>query len=149
MGGPENTDSRDWFGRLNRGQQAEREFTIMKVQQRIAKQKWRRSHRVRNKVRASGRLRLSVFRSNRHISAQIIDDRAGRTLVSASSTEKTLGGIGQPHNDVESAQRIGRALAARAIAAGISQVAFDRGEYSYHGRVAALAGAAREAGLDF
>lgn len=121
----------------------------MKIQQRVAKQKWRRSHRVRNKVRSSGRLRLSVFRSNRHISAQIIDDTAGKTLVAASTLEKSLGGVGQAHNDIESAQKVGRAIAARAKEKGVAQVAFDRGSYSYHGRIAALAEAAREAGLDF
>jgi len=121
----------------------------MKVQERIAKQRWRRRHHVRNKVRASGRLRLSVFRSNRHISAQIIDDDAGRTLVSASTTEKDLGGVGKPHGTVEDARNIGKIVAERALQAGIKEVAFDRGENSYHGRIAALAEAAREAGLSF
>jgi large subunit ribosomal protein L18 len=121
----------------------------MKVQERIAKQRWRRRNHVRNRVRASGRLRLSVFRSNKHISAQIIDDEAGRTLVSASTTEKDLGGAGKSFGNVESASRVGKLLAERAKAAGISQVAFDRGAYSFHGRIAALANAAREGGLEF
>jgi large subunit ribosomal protein L18 len=121
----------------------------MKVQERIAKQRWRRRNHVRNRVRASGRLRLSVFRSNKHISAQIIDDDAGRTIVSASTTEKDLGGVGKPAGNVEAAIRIGKTLAERAKAAGISQVAFDRGACSFHGRIAALANAAREGGLDF
>lgn len=121
----------------------------MKIQQRVAKQRWRRRHHTRNKIRAAGRLRLSVFRSNKHISAQIVDDEAGRTLVSASTTEKDLGGVGQPHGNVAAAKQVGKTLAERALAAGIRQVAFDRGAYSYHGRVAALADAAREAGLDF
>ena len=121
----------------------------MRVQERIAKQRWRRRHHVRNKVRASGRLRLSVFRSNRHISAQIIDDNDGRTLVSASTTEKALGGVGKAHSDVEAAKSIGKVIAERALASGIKEVAFDRGENTYHGRIAALADAAREAGLDF
>ena len=121
----------------------------MRVQERIAKQRWRRRHHVRNTVRASGRLRLSVFRSNRQISAQIIDDTEGRTLVSASTTEKGLGGVGKAHGNVAAATEIGRVIAERAIAAGIKQVAFDRGENTYHGRIAALADAARAAGLDF
>jgi large subunit ribosomal protein L18 len=121
----------------------------MRIQQRISKQRWRRRHHVRNTVRASGRVRLTVFRSNKHISAQIIDDEAGRTLVSASTLEKSLGGVGKPQGDVEAAKKIGQALAERALAAGVKQVAFDRGAYSYHGRIAALADAARAAGLDF
>lgn len=121
----------------------------MKLQERIAKQRWRRRHHVRNKVRASGRLRLTVFRSNRHISVQIIDDDAGRTLVSASTNEKSLGGVGKPHGDVEAARQVGKVVAERALAAGIKDVAFDRGENCYHGRIAALADAAREGGLSF
>jgi large subunit ribosomal protein L18 len=121
----------------------------MKLQERIAKQRWRRRNRVRNRVRASGRLRLSVYRSNRNISAQIIDDEAGRTLVSASTLEKSLGGPGKPHGNVEAARTIGRVIAERALAAGIKEVAFDRGDRTYHGRIAALAEAAREAGLSF
>lgn len=121
----------------------------MKLQERITKQRWRRSNRVRNRVRASGRLRLSVFRSNRNISAQIIDDEAGRTLVSASTLEKSLGGVGKAHGNVEAAREIGRVIAERALAAGIKDVAFDRGAKTYHGRIAALADAAREAGLNF
>lgn len=121
----------------------------MRLQERIAKQRWRRRHHVRNKVRNSGRLRLSVFRSNRHISAQIIDDDAGRTLVSASTGEKSLGGVGKPHGNVAAAREIGKVVAERALAAGIKDVAFDRGENSYHGRIAALADAARAAGLNF
>lgn len=90
-----------------------------------------------------------MFRSNRNISAQIVDDETGRTLVSASSLEKDLGGVGKPHGTVDAAKGVGRALGERALKAGVKQVAFDRGAYSYHGRVAALADAAREAGLDF
>jgi large subunit ribosomal protein L18 len=92
---------------------------------------------------------MSVFRSNKHIYAQVIDDVASRTLVSASSTEKALGGAGKDNGNVESARRVGRALAERCRAAGIQQIAFDRGRYKYHGRIAALADAAREGGLDF
>jgi len=121
----------------------------MKTQQRIAIRRDRRRFHVRNRIRSAGRVRLSVFRSNLHISAQIIDDESGRTLVSASTTEKSLGGVGKPNGNIAAAQKIGKAIAERAQAAGIKQVAFDRGSYSYHGRVAALATAAREAGLEF
>lgn len=121
----------------------------MKVQERVSKQRVRRRDHVRNRIRAAGRLRLSVFRSNKHISAQIIDDSAGRTLVSASTTEKDLGGVGKCNSNIASAVLIGKTLGERALAAGIKQVAFDRGSYRYHGRVKALAEAAREAGLEF
>ncbi|MCA8999791.1 MAG: 50S ribosomal protein L18 [Planctomycetaceae bacterium] len=121
----------------------------MKLQQRLAKQRWRRRNHVRNRIRSTGRLRLSVFASNRHISAQIIDDETGRTLVSASTTQKDLGGVGKPHSNIAAAKQVGKTLGERATSAGIKQVAFDRGERTYHGRIAALADAAREAGLDF
>lgn len=121
----------------------------MKIQQQIATRRGRRRNHVRNRVRAAGRLRLSVFRSNLHMSAQVIDDETGRTLVSASTTEKGIGGVGKPNGNVNGASLVGKAIAERSLAAGIKQVAFDRGSYSYHGRVAALATAAREAGLDF
>ncbi|MFV0445989.1 MAG: 50S ribosomal protein L18 [Planctomycetaceae bacterium] len=120
----------------------------MRIQKRLAKQRQRRSHRVRNQVRVGGRPRLSVFRSNKHIYAQIIDDAAGRTLVSASTVEKGLAG-GQIGGDTEAAAKVGSAIAERAQSQGITQVAFDRGSYRYHGRVAALADAAREKGLEF
>ena len=119
----------------------------MKVRKRIAKQRSRRQQHVRNRVRATGRLRLSVHRSNRNISAQIIDDETGRTLVSASTLEKELGGAGQAHGDVASAQKVGQALGERALKAGINAVAFDRGSCRYHGRIAAIAEAVREAGV--
>jgi large subunit ribosomal protein L18 len=121
----------------------------MKLQKRIANQRVRRGFRVRNKCRATGRPRLSVFRSNKHIYAQIIDDHAGKTVVSASSTEKDLGGAGEVGANKASATKIGAAIGKRAVAAGITQVSFDRGRYKYHGRVAALADAARKAGLEF
>jgi large subunit ribosomal protein L18 len=121
----------------------------MRLQKSIAKQRVRRGFRVRNKCRATGRPRLSVFRSNKHIYAQIIDDGQGRTLVSASSTEAELGGAGNAGGDKDAAVRIGQAVGKRAVAAGITQVSFDRGQYRYHGRVAALADAARQAGLQF
>ena len=81
--------------------------------------------------------------------AQIIDDSTGKTLVSASTVEKDLGGAGTYQGNKDAAARVGKTLGERAKAAGIEQVAFDRGRYKYHGRVAALADAAREAGLDF
>jgi large subunit ribosomal protein L18 len=103
--------------------------------------------RIRRKVRGStARPRLAVYRSLNHIYAQVIDDERGQTLVSASTTEKDLrGGTG---GNVEAAQRIGRTIAERALAVGISNVVFDRGGYLYHGRVKALTDAAREAGLN-
>ncbi|MCA9074366.1 MAG: 50S ribosomal protein L18 [Planctomycetaceae bacterium] len=121
----------------------------MKLQKRIAKQRIRRARHVRNRIRAAGRLRLSIFRSNQQIYAQIIDDTEGRTLVSASSIEKALGGPKANNGNTAAAQRVGKALAERASAAGIKEVAFDRGIYKYHGRIAALADAAREGGLSF
>ena len=110
---------------------------------------FRRRRRVRNRLRkcATGRLRLSVHRSNRNISAQLIDDERGATLVSASSLEKGLelasGG------GVEAAGKVGQALAERAKKAGIEECYFDRGGFLYHGRVKAVAEAARAGGLKF
>jgi large subunit ribosomal protein L18 len=107
----------------------------------------RRHRRVRKKVVGTAeRPRLAVFRSNKHISAQVIDDRAGRTLASASTTEADLRG-GATGNK-EAAAQVGRLLAERAKAAGVTKVVFDRGGNLYHGRVAAIAEAAREAGLE-
>ncbi|MGH9059025.1 MAG: 50S ribosomal protein L18 [Acidimicrobiales bacterium] len=109
----------------------------------------RRHHRVRKKVAGSAeRPRLAVFRSNRHIVAQVIDDRAGRTLAAASSTEKDLRSAGATGNTT-SATTVGRLVGERAKAAGVSRVVFDRGGFLYHGRVAAVAEAARAAGLEF
>ncbi len=103
----------------------------------------RRHHRVRKKVRGTAeRPRLAVFRSNRHISAQVIDDLSGRTLAAASTVEADSGFL------VGRASAIGRLVAQRAKAAGVARVTFDRGGFLYHGRVAAVADAAREAGLE-
>jgi large subunit ribosomal protein L18 len=123
----------------------------MKLKQRMSKRRERRTFRVRNGVRraAAGRLRLSVFRSNHHMYAQIIDDTAGTTLVSASTIEKDLGGAGKHAGNKSAAAKVGQTVAKRALEKGIKQVVFDRGPYKYHGRVEALAAAAREAGLDF
>jgi len=122
---------------------------IMKLQKRQTLQKQRREYRVRNKVRAAGRHRLSIFRSNKHIYAQIIDDAAGKTLVSASTIEPSQRGDDANGSGTEAAATIGKLVAERALEQGIKQVAFDRGAYRYHGRVQALADAARAAGLDF
>ncbi len=113
--------------------------------------KTRRSRRVRYRLSQSGggRPRLSVFRSSKHIYAQVIDDRAGKTLASASSIEKPLRGKLKTGADVEAAKAVGALLADRAVKAGVEKVIFDRGGYIYHGRVKALAEAAREGGLSF
>ena len=103
--------------------------------------------RIRRKVKGSTeRPRLAIYRSSNHIYAQVIDDRQGQTLVSASTTETDL--RGNTGGNVEAARRIGQAIAERAIAKGIEQVVFDRGGYLYHGRVKALTDAARAAGLN-
>lgn len=103
--------------------------------------------RIRRKVQGSQeRPRLAIYRSLNHIYAQVIDDENGRTLASASTTEKDLKGT--TGGNIEAAQRVGRTIAERAQAAGISSVVFDRGGYLYHGRVKALTDAAREAGLN-
>ena len=111
----------------------------------------RRIHRrVRLKVSGTAeRPRLCVFRSSTHLYAQVIDDAAGRTLVAASSVDKETRKQIQGGGNVAAAKIVGQAVAARARAKGISQVVFDRGGYRYHGRVKALAEAAREAGLKF
>jgi len=103
--------------------------------------------RIRKKVSGTtARPRLAVYRSLNHIYAQVIDDVQGKTLATASTTEKAL--AGSTGGNIEAAQRIGKAIAERAIAAGISTVVFDRGGYVYHGRVKALIDASRAAGLN-
>jgi large subunit ribosomal protein L18 len=111
----------------------------------------RRRWRVRRRLlaTAAGRPRLSVFRSNRHIYAQVIDDRAGRTLASASTMDPVLRGPGAAGARRDAAQQVGTLVAERALAVGVKDVVFDRGGYRYHGRIKALADAAREAGLGF
>ncbi len=111
----------------------------------------RRRARLRFGLRrkATGRPRLSVFRSGKHIYAQVIDDGAGRTLAAASSLEQALRGSLRTGADKEAAAAVGKLVAERALAAGVSAVVFDRGAYLYHGRVKALAEAAREGGLSF
>lgn len=109
----------------------------------------RRKRRTRFRIRQSsaGKPRLSVFRSGRHIYAQLIDDHQGQTLATASTNEKE----GKPAKtwNVEAATDVGKKIAERALAKGVKQVVFDRGGYIYHGRVRALAEAARESGLEF
>ena len=108
----------------------------------------RRHRRVRKKVKGTAeRPRLAVYRSNRHIVAQLIDDAAGHTLVSASTTEADL--RSGPTGNVAGAAAVGKLIAERAKDKNISVVVFDRGGFRYHGRVAALADSAREAGLEF
>lgn len=111
----------------------------------------RRRQRVRRSLRrrAGERPRLSVFRSSKHIYAQIIDDATGRTVASASSLDKGLKASLERGTDVAAAGAVGKLVAERAKAAGIERVVFDRGAYLFHGRVKALADAAREGGLEF
>ena len=109
----------------------------------------KRRLRVRNKIKAmsNGRARLSVHRSNKNISVQLIDDVRGVTLAAASTLEKDLGFVGK--NNVEAAKKVGATIAERAKAAGVEECYFDRGGFLFHGKIAALAEAAREGGLKF
>ena len=111
----------------------------------------RRKARVRRALRdaANGRPRLSVFRSSKHIYAQVIDDAKGVTIAAASTLDKDLRASLKTGADTEAAKAIGKILAERAVAKGVTDVLFDRGGYLYHGRVKALADAARESGLNF
>ena len=120
----------------------------MLMKQELFKRRKKRS-RARLRRLGSGRPRLSVFRSGKHIYAQVIDDGEGKIVVAASSLEKEVRGELKTGADKEAAGRIGKSIAERAIAAGIKDVVFDRGAYRYHGRVKALAEAAREGGLEF
>jgi large subunit ribosomal protein L18 len=117
----------------------------MTLETTLQRRRERRTHRVRNRIRKSRttRPRLSVFRSNRHMYAQIIDDEAGKTLVSASTVEKEFAG------NKDAAAKVGEKLAARALEKGIKQVVFDRGPYKFHGRVQVLAEAVRQGGVEF
>jgi large subunit ribosomal protein L18 len=117
----------------------------------VADRTLRRTAKVRRNIRraAGNRARLSVFRSSKHIYAQVIDDVKGETLASASSLEKDMRGSMKTGANVEAAKAVGKRLAERAAAKGVKDVVFDRGGYLYHGRVKALADAAREAGLNF
>ncbi len=116
----------------------------------IQRQRLRRQHRVRKPLKGSAvKPRLSVFRSNKHVYCQIIDDAAKKTLVAASTRDKDVRAALKTTGNKEAATAIGKSIAEKAMAAGIQAVCFDRGPYKYHGRVAALADAAREAGLKF
>ncbi len=122
----------------------------MNKNKHLGGQRLRRQFRVRKRIRGSAqRPRLTVSRSHRNLACQIIDDSSGKTLVSVGTKDKDVrAGITYGGNK-NAAQAIGKLLAEKAIAAGIKEVAFDRGHYKYHGRVAALADAAREGGLSF
>jgi large subunit ribosomal protein L18 len=120
---------------------------MLKPKERQERRERRTRHALRTK--GGGRLRLSVFRSGRHIYGQVIDDVHGRTLVAASTLEKALREELRTGADRDAAKRVGLLLAERAKAAGIEAVMFDRGGYRYHGRVKALAEGAREGGLAF
>jgi len=111
----------------------------------------RRAHRVRHtlKKKAHGRPRLSVFRSSKQIYVQVIDDSTGRTVAAASTLDKDLKGSLKKGSDLAAAQAVGKLIAERALQAGVTNVVFDRGGYLYHGRIKALADAARKAGLNF
>jgi len=111
----------------------------------------RRKARVRRSVKAAanGRMRLTVHRSSKHIYAQVIDDTKGITLASASSLEKAQRESGKTGADIEAAKIVGKLVAERASEKGVKNVVFDRGSYMYHGRIKALADAAREGGLSF
>lgn len=122
----------------------------MEHHKKIAGQRERRAFRVRKRTRGTeDRPRLCVTRSHKHISAQIIDDLEGKTLASASSRDKSIAAKLKYGGNQAAAQVVGKALAERATQAGITAVCFDRGPYKYHGRIAALAAAAREGGLQF
>jgi large subunit ribosomal protein L18 len=122
----------------------------MDKQRTLGGRRKRRAFRVRKHFKyGNGRPRLSVHRSHKNVSAQIIDDTSGRTLVSASTLDKDLRAEFKYGGNKDAASRIGKIIAERALAKGIKEVAFDRGYFRYHGRVAALADAAREGGLSF
>ncbi|MCD7778772.1 MAG: 50S ribosomal protein L18 [Clostridiales bacterium] len=121
---------------------------ITKQDRKVARAK--RHQRIRNKISGTAaQPRLAVFRSNMHIYAQIIDDTAGNTLVAASTMEKDIKNSISKTNDVEAAKAVGTAVAKKALDKGIDTVVFDRGGFIYHGKIKALAEAAREAGLKF
>ena len=120
----------------------------MNHEKAIQKQRLRRKRRVRKPLKGNAeRPRLSVFRSHKHIYCQLIDDMAGATLVAASTRDKDLRGQVKSTGNKEAAATVGKMIAERAAAAGVTMACFDRGPYKYHGRIAAVAEAAREAGL--
>jgi large subunit ribosomal protein L18 len=122
----------------------------MNHQKAIAHQRLRRGFRVSKHIRGTAeRPRLCVFRTHRHIYAQVIDDSAGRTLASASTSDKQLREGMKYGGNKGAAEAVGKAVAERAVAAGVTKVCFDRRSFQFHGRVAALAEAARKSGLSF
>jgi large subunit ribosomal protein L18 len=121
---------------------------INKPSRAVARNK--RHYRIRNKVQGTAaKPRLAVFRSNNHIYAQIIDDTVGNTIAASSTLEAEVAGKVENTSNIEAAKAVGESVAKKALDKGISEVVFDRGGYIYHGRVAALADAARQAGLKF
>lgn len=122
----------------------------MSQQAIVNKQRIRRAGRIRGKIRGDAvRPRLTVHRSGKHMSAQVINDESGATLAAASTQQKEVAEGLKSTASIEAAKVVGKLIAERAIAAGVAKVAFDRGHFKYHGRVAALAQSAREAGLNF
>lgn len=122
----------------------------MNHERAVRKQRKRRTFRVRKSVRGdSQRPRLSVFRSHKHIYAQVVDDSSGRTLVAANTQDKDLAGQVRFGGNKDAAKLVGKTIGDRAKAVGIETVTFDRGSFKYHGRVAAVAEGARESGLKF
>lgn len=122
----------------------------MRMKKIINGQRQRRQWRVRKAVRGTAdRPRLCVQRTLKHVGCQLIDDDAGKTLVSVSTRDKAVRDQFKTSDNCDAATQVGKLIAEKAVAAGISKVCFDRGSYKYHGRVAALASAAREGGLQF
>ncbi len=122
----------------------------MRMKKIINGQRQRRQWRVRKAVRGTAeRPRLSVQRTLKHVACQLIDDEAGKTLVSVSTRDKAVRDQFESGDNCDAASKVGKLAAEKAVAAGITKVCFDRGSYKYHGRVAALANAAREGGLQF
>ena len=122
----------------------------MKYSKQLNLTRWRRKNRVRKKLRGTADCpRLNVHRSNKHIYCQLIDDESGKTIASASTRDKDLAGKIKFGGNLEAAKQVGAVIAEKAKSAGVSQVRFDRGRYNYHGRVAEIANAAREGGLQF
>ena len=122
----------------------------MKYSKQLNLSRWRRKNRVRKKLRGSADCpRLNVYRSNKHIYCQLIDDESGKTIASASTRDKDLAGNIKFGGNLDAAKQVGTVIAEKAKSAGVSKVRFDRGRYRYHGRVAEVANAAREGGLQF
>lgn len=120
----------------------------MKHQKSLNVQRWRRKNRVRKKLRGDAEFpRLSIHRSNKHLYCQLIDDEAGKTLASASTRDKDIAGKIKYGGNCDAAKVIGQVIAERAKSAGVTRAKLDRGSYKFHGRVAELANAARESGL--